>query len=187
MISSISTKKGNFTVEFAIIGIALSLLFAFSGDVIIKLSYKGKLDRLSFSAANILKEKTQLYDTREFVSGPEPTFDEDVTDIIDIITSSLSRSVSNFNANNFSYSVESMTYDGVDFSGTLESSATGDCEMSKTLQEIDSGGEFSVISSWGRRTPLYRVSLCYDAGNWIGSLLGANYSRVSSSSIIIGR
>lgn len=56
-----SKQRGIFSIEFAIVGICFSLLLAFSGDVIIKLSIKGKLDRLSYSLVNVLKERTQLY------------------------------------------------------------------------------------------------------------------------------
>ncbi|GAL12453.1 Flp pilus assembly surface protein TadF ATP/GTP-binding motif [Vibrio astriarenae] len=188
MISSISTKRGNFTVEFAIVGVFFSLLFAFSGDVIIKLSYKGKLDRLSFSAASLLKEKTQLYDTRVFdPSMPAPTFSDDAKEVVDIVTSSLERSISAFDKNQFNYTIEALTYSGTDVVESFLTEASGGCSPSQNLELLDNGGNLSVVSSWGRRTPIYRVTLCYDTNNWIGSLLGTDFTRVSSSSVIIGR
>ncbi|MGR5429578.1 tight adherence pilus pseudopilin TadF [Vibrio astriarenae] len=186
--SSISTKRGNFTVEFAIVGIFFSLLFAFSGDVIIKLSYKGKLDRLSFSAVSILKEKTQLYDNRTFDPGQTvPTFNDDAKEVVDIVTASLGRSISAFDINQFSYTIESLTYNGTSAVDTFITEASGGCVPNQDLKTLDNGGNLSVISSWGRRTPVYRVTLCYDTNNWMGSLLGTDFSRVSSSSVIIGR
>ncbi|MGR5253252.1 tight adherence pilus pseudopilin TadF [Vibrio astriarenae] len=187
MISSISTKRGNFTVEFAIVGIFFSLLFAFSGDVIIKLSYKGKLDRLSFSAVNILKERTQLYETRESI----PAFDVQASEVIDIAKSSLQRMISAYDESNFSYSVEGLTYDGGSTAlTTYPSGNSTKCGGSQSLKELDIDGDehyYSVVSSWGRRTSLYRVTLCYDTNNWIGSLIGTDFTRVTSSSVIIGR
>ena len=52
-----SKQRGVFSIEFAIVGVVFSLLLAFSGDVIMKISIKGKLDRLSYSLVNVLKEE----------------------------------------------------------------------------------------------------------------------------------
>jgi tight adherence protein F len=177
-------QQGNFIVEFAIVGIALSLLLTFSADVIVKLSYKGKLDRLSYSMVNLLKERTQLY-------GDGYSLGEDnVRDIVNITKGSLHRMGKQFDEQKFGFRIEAVTFDSQQTptyqsfpqSSGLVSEIT--CTLSHSLNDMT---YLSKVTTWGRRAALYRVTFCYDTANWFGRLFTETFTRVQSSSVIIGR
>lgn len=177
-------QTGNFSVEFAIVGIFFSLLLVFSGDVIIKLSVKGKLDRLSFSLVNVLKERTQLYSATSQINTGEAQALQKIAE------NSLNRTLGTFDKSKFGILVEELTFHGI---GVANANAlnpfplgTQRCAVSQTLDKL---ANLSVVTSWGRQASLYRVTLCYETDNWIGDLLdtGKEFTTVSSSSVMIGR
>lgn len=173
-------QSGNFTVEFAIVGLFFALLLVFSGDVIIKLSVKGKLDRLSFSLVNVLKERTALYTVKYQINAAEALAMQSIA------VNSLSRTLGNFDAGKFGILVEDLTFAAIDKPNPLNSFPLGEqkCAPANTLDKL---ANLSVVTSWGRQATLYRVTLCYETDNWIGDLLGSAFTTVSSSSIMIGR
>tara|TARA_Y100001960_G_scaffold332695_1_gene434242 strand:+ start:2296 stop:2841 length:546 start_codon:yes stop_codon:yes gene_type:complete len=177
--NSIFSQRGTFSVEFAIVGIFFGLLLIFSSDLVIKLSMKGKLDRLSFSSVSILKERTQLYGKQTVVSHSQ------AEQINNIAFSSLKRMNRTVRHERFGVRVEGMTFSK---SGEMNPIATYQFGLtftpSKPLAELE---HLSVLTSWGRRVPLYRVSVCYQTNNWFGSLIGSNYELVCSESVMIGR
>ena len=177
--NSISSQRGNFSIEFAIVGVCFSLLLIFASDLVVKMSTKGKLDRLSFSAASILKERTQLYDEKSSSNYSQ------AKQIYDITSLSLSRMSNTFSLDRFGIQLEEMTFSK---NGTKNPIGTHQFGLPfTTSQPITDLEHLSVLSSWGRRVPLYRVSVCYRTDNWFGSLIGANYELVCSESIMIGR
>ena len=179
MIRSAINQRGNFTIEFALVGVIFSLLLVFSGDVIIKLSVKGKLDRLSFSLVNVLKERTQLFDEDYQITSSE------AKSINEIARNSLRRTLMTYDNERFGVLVEELTFADIATPNILKSfSFEGGCVVAKTLAELD---HLSVITSWDRQASLYRVTVCYETDNWSGELLGEEFTTVSSSSVIIGR
>ena len=173
-------QGGNFSVEFAIVGLFFGLMLVFSGDVIIKLSVKGKLDRLSFSLVNVLKERTQLYGEDYKIKPAE------ATSLQTIAEHSLGRTLGTFDNSKFGILVEELTFSAIGAANPLNPFPLGSqsCEVSKTLAEL---AYLSVVTSWNRQASLYRVTLCYETDNWAGSLLGTDFTTVSSSSVMIGR
>lgn len=184
-------QQGVFSIEFAIIAVFFSLLLVFSGDVIIKLSVKGKLDRLSYSLVNIIKERKQLYKNNTTITQSQ-------TDAIyDIAKNSLKRTMSNFEENNLSILVEGQTYTSVekddkttDYQANILqafSKGTPDCKVTQSLDKLAKSTKLAVVSVQDRKLPLYRVTLCYETNDWIGSKLKTSFTTVSSSSVIVGR
>jgi tight adherence protein F len=181
-------QLGVFSVEFALIAVFFSMLLVFSGDVIIKLSTKGKLDRLSYSLVNIIKERTALYNKNFTITQGE------MNDIYTIATNSLTRSMGNFKSTNFGIRVEQQTFTAqkndaqsvtyTDDSPITINTGSQTCSVAKSLDELTS---LSVVSSRENKIALYRVTLCYETNNWFGKLVGGSYTTVSSSSVIIGR
>ncbi|BDU39731.1 ATP-binding protein [Vibrio nigripulchritudo] len=180
MTSLRSNQVGNFTVEFAIVGAFVALLLVFSGDVIIKISTHGKLDRLSYSLVNVLKERTQLYDNDYRITQDEANA------IIAIGRNSLNRTIGGFNANRFGARVEELTFRSIGNPNPLRTFHIGGrrCQVSQTL---DNMRDLSVVTSWERQATLYRITLCYETDNWFGSLIGEQFTTVSSSSVMLGR
>ena len=180
MINFKSKQRGTFSIEFSLIAIAFSMLLVFSGDVIIKLAVKGKLDRLSFSLVSILKERTQLYGEDYTIKAAETNA------VYQIGEHSLQRTMQSYTASDFGALIEEQTFDN---GGTANAAVrfyvgTLRCNVSDFLSELT---HVSVVTSWGRQASLYRVTLCYDTDNWFGSLVGERFTRINSSSIMIGR
>ena len=48
-------------------------------------------------------------------------------------------------------------------------------------------GDMSVMTTWGRRAALYRITLCYETNSWFAAFKSGNNSVVSSSALMIGR
>ncbi len=173
-------QRGNFTVEFAIVGVALSIMFVFSADVIIKLSIRGKLDRLSYSLVNVLKERTQLYDEDYSITRSE------ADTIYTIAQNSLRRMQASYKDSNFGAVVEELTFRSIGNPNAPKRYNLGSyaCTLSQTIDQYD---DLSVVTTWTRQATLYRVTLCYQTDNMFGSLVDESYTDVSSSSIMIGR
>ncbi|WP_162063690.1 tight adherence pilus pseudopilin TadF [Vibrio taketomensis] len=186
MNSSISYKrrakqKGTFTIEFAIVGLFLSLLFVFAGDMTIKLAHKGKLDRLSYSLVNILKERTQLYG-KDFNIKPA-----EIESIANIARDSLRRTVQQFDQASFGYLIESVTFDQEQKPSYQFFNTNGVGVRCQAAQSLNQMQHLSKVTTWGRRATLYRVTLCYETDNWIGDLLDVDFTTVQSDAVMIGR
>lgn len=173
-------QKGNFTIEFAMIGVFLSLIFVFSSDVIIKMSIKGKLDRLSYSLVSVLKERTQLYGAGGFITRSEATA------ISDIAENSLQRTLSSYDSSKFGLIIEELTFKGIGMPNRVNQYFyRAKCETHNRLTDLQS---LSVVTIWDRQTSLYRITLCYMTDNMISDLLDiTDFDEVNSSSVIIGR
>ena len=175
-----SKQQGVFSIEFAMVAVFFSLLIAFSGDVIIKLSLKGKLDRLSYSLVNVLKERTQLYDTDYQLTTKE-------VDDIDIIAQhSLLRTFGHFEREHYGLLVEELSFKQVGTPNPAISEKRGvvACRIKQTIDSLES---MTVVTNRGREMPLYRVTVCYESDNWIGGILGREFTHVMSDSVVIGR
>lgn len=172
-------QRGNFTVEFAIVAIFFSLLIVFSGDIVIKMAVKGKLDRMSYSAAAIIKERTELFDENSF-SVTQAEFDK--TDAI--VTASLKRTMSGFDEARYGSVLEVQTFNSSFNPAALETFRGGsiNCAIGTPLDP-----DLSVITTWNRMATLYRVTLCYETDNWFGNLIGEDFRMVVSQSVTIGR
>lgn len=172
-------EQGNFTVEFAIVAVFFSMLLVFSGDIITKLSVKGKLDRMSYSVANIVKERTQLFDESSFSITESEYKKADA-----IAQASLSRTLESFDSKLFGSVLEVQTFNNNFAPNDLQTFSSGNiaCDIGDPLSP-----DLSVITSWGRKATLYRITLCYETDNWFGELIGGEFKVVNSRSIAIGR
>lgn len=175
-----SKQRGTFSIEFAIVGVFFSLLLAFSGDVIIKLSVKGKLDRLSYSLVNIVKERTQLYDADYQLTAKE------VNDLDTLAKRSLQRTFGAFETDKYGLLVEELSFKEVGKPNPVIAENRGGltCEVAQSITDLE---HLTVVSNRGREMPLYRVTMCYETSNWIGDLLGKKFTNVMSDSVVIGR
>jgi tight adherence protein F len=173
------TQRGNFTVEFALVSVFFALLLAFSGDIIMKLAIKGKLDRMAFSAASIIKERKQLFD-----DSYDLTTDEG-NKAFQIVENSLKRTMGSFDENKFGFVLTAYSY------------STGAIVAKTSIVRPEGGSvlcsikepttDMFVTTSWGRTLTLYQVTLCYQTGNWYGHLIGKTFNRVQSYSVVMGR
>jgi tight adherence protein F len=175
-----SKQRGIFSIEFAIVGVFFSLLLVFSGDVIIKLSVKGKLDRLSYSLVNVLKERTELY-------GMDYQLTKKEVDSLNMIAkNSLSRTFGAFDETRYGILVEELSFSEIEVPNPIISEQRG-AETCHVGESIGNLKQLTVLSMKRRIMPLYRVAICYESDNWFGSLVDKKYTTVMSDSIVIGR
>ncbi len=182
-------QKGVFTIELALVGSVIAVFLAFISDVVAMQTMQGHLQRLSFSGASIIKERTQLYDGSETIDAKQ------VNKITSILNGSLTRTMSGFDPQNLGVVYEQVQFkvndkkelearplsDGVPFSnGGLQS-----CKPERPLPSL--ADALAVKTEADTGITLYQVTLCYKGSNWFGSLVGEDYSTVRVSSIMVGR
>ncbi|PWI35230.1 ATP-binding protein [Vibrio albus] len=194
-LNSIFRQKGTFAIEFSIVGLLLGVLLAFAQDAIIKISMKGKLDRLSYSAVSIIKERTQLYsgDTLASAPGSDDSFDlnnpmsgEHVTNIYTVVENSMKRITGSFDEAKFGMRLEEQTYtDNTPNTLVVYNSGTLVCSVGQTLADIEA--DLRITTTLERHPPIYRITLCYDTDNLVADLLSSGFERVSSTSVAVGR
>ena len=178
-----SKSKGNFTVEFAIVGVFFALLLVFSGDIIIKLSIKGKLERLSYSIVNIVKERTQLFGEDEYSID-----DTEAENAYTITVDSLKRTMSSFDESKFGFVLNAYRRSDYGTGDSIESLGSWSQEGSNiSCQSSKPDKELIFQTSWGRSATFYQVTLCYASPNWFGSVMGGDYSKISVRSAAVGR
>ncbi len=188
-------QKGVFSIELALVAVFFSLFLVFSGDIIIKLSVKGKLDRLSYSLVNIIKERTQLYPAVEGESDKDNNnsekedtdlkIDTEVNNLYKIAKNSLTRTMSGFDENNLGILVEKIIFNNENKTEQSISVKQGfKCNVDKPLTALK---QLLVVSTWGKNLDLYRVTLCYETEKWLGSKLDVTFTTVTSSSVMVGR
>lgn len=134
---------------------------------------------MAYSGATIIAERTQLFGEDDFDVDKEEGESN-----YKIIMSSLSRTMSNFSAENFGYSLDRFTYSTGDTTATQNSIYTKGQQCTISIPSTN----MLITSGWGRSLNLYQVTLCYEADSWFGDLINKVYSnRVHSYSIAIGR
>ena len=179
-INSKSKQRGAFAIEFALVGLFLGLLLMVAIDSTVKISTKGKLDRLSFSSVNLLKERTQLY------GESYTTSQADADLVVDVVTNSFGRTIASFDSSKFGVLIEEQTYQSNGTPNAVVTYRDGiNCQPAQVLSVIE--GDLSVVTSWGRQATLYRVTLCYETENLLANLIDSSFSTVQSSSVIVGR
>ena len=186
MNSPLIKQRGNFTVEFSIVGVFLSLLIVFTGDLIMKLSMKGKLERLSYSIASVIKERTQLFEEEEYSVD-----DDEAREAYQIVVNSLTRSMGHFDPELFGFDlkVRQRSYYGlgnqmIEVSNWNSASVLGiGLPCPGVTPEVD----LLFQTSWGRSATLYQVTLCYQSSNWFGELFGKDYSLVAANAFTLAR
>ncbi|WP_159064974.1 tight adherence pilus pseudopilin TadF [Thaumasiovibrio subtropicus] len=179
-----SRQKGAFAVEMALVASVMVFVLAFTTDVVLNQSLKGKLDRMSYSMVNILKERTQLYNAGDVLDSDQ------VDELYDVLLQSLGRTVGGFDATQLGMYVEQQKFTEDDdpiepqVGVHLFSRGTLACQPAVSLRQRES---LSVVTTFDRRATLYMVTICYQGKNWFGELMDENYGLVRSYSIMIGR
>jgi tight adherence protein F len=178
--NSISNQRGVFIVEFTMMLFSLVLFVLFSMDVMFKVSTKGKLDRVAFSAVSIAKERTQLYDSRNVFS------DADADMIYSILSASMGRTMGDFDSSQFGMRFEAQNYNSDGTTLAVDTFNRGiDCNSSATLSDLEP--DLRVNTSWGRNANIYRVTTCYETDNYVAGFLGNGFTTVGSTAVMVGR
>lgn len=178
MVSKSVGESGNFTVEFALILSTFIFIFLFSGDLVYRLVLQGKIDRTSYSLVNIIKARTQFFGRDGNVTSTQ------ANTLYQIAINSFHRNFNNFDENELGLIVESQTFWDIAHANSPKRYILGGLSCTQPTGNMS---ETSVVTSWGRQAPVYRVTICYKAKSMLGSLAGHAYPAVYSSSVMIGR
>jgi len=133
---------------------------------------------MSYSAASIIKERTELFSEEYEIDEGDSQQGENT---YNYVVASLSRTLNNFEQENFGYALDIFTYDGTSIS---KSSAY---ETGIGCTDVTPSSDLFVTTSWGNVVTLYQVTLCYETDNWFGDLIGKTFNRVQSYSAVMGR
>lgn len=164
-------QRGTFMVEFALVGLVFAAALAFCTEAVISIATKGKLDRLVYSGVSLLKERTALFDENNLtVSSAE------FNQLSSIMQNSFERMTNSFDVRKYGIRLEAWTPDSDD--AVLQTGGALNCSAKAPLTE-----NMSVMTSWGRRASLYRLTVCYEIPSWFSQ--GQN--TVQSSALMIGR
>ncbi|NLS13788.1 ATP-binding protein [Vibrio sp. SM6] len=172
-----SNQRGTFAIEFALLGVAFSTMLLLAADTVVKLSIQGKLDRLSYSLVNVVKERTQLY------GKDDHTLTTDLAlELHNFAHHSLTRTLDTYQPELFGSQIEVLVFDGTGNPIADEPFTHGhECSNPQVISDYE---HLSMVTSWGRKAVLYRVSLCYDVQNWV---FNNDWVQLSSASIMMGR
>ncbi|KIF48798.1 hypothetical protein M445_05510 [Vibrio owensii 47666-1] len=172
-----SRQKGTFAIEFAIVALVFAAVITFSMDVAIKLSIRGKIDRLSHSLVNVIRERTQLYEGVEDVSSA------DANEMWKIAVNSLKDSVPNFDETKLGMNVDWAYSDGVQ---RMYSVPLGlKCGVAHQL--VADFDKHTVAKEDGSKHPIYNINICYQISNVFSVGKFGKYTMVESESWAVGR
>lgn len=170
-------QSGSFVVEFAVLAVvALAALIVFCGDVVMRLSIHGKLDRIAYSSVSMIRERSALFSGLDMTAADTTQFN----DLVIIAQNSFQRVMGSYDAEKFGMVLEVQTFDDEGVAQpliTFTDSDDSNCQVNSALGAI-------IADS---ATSLYRVTLCYETDNWFGGLMGKDYKLVSSNALSVGR
>ncbi|MFV8433856.1 tight adherence pilus pseudopilin TadF [Vibrio owensii] len=177
MTSSISKQKGTFAIEFSIVAFVFAAVITFSMDVAVKLSDKGKIDRLSHSLVNVVRERTQLY------AGVEQPSDADADQIYQIAVASLEDSIPQFDPNKLGVNIDSGFYDDTENFVSLKRGGV-ECGVPHSKQDFIN---HTVLKEDGTYHPIYNVNICYSINNIFSVGEFGKTTTIESESWAVGR
>lgn len=185
-VTNFTTKsvRGVFTIEVAIIALFMSAVLVFTSDVVVKQSVEGMLDRMSYSAVSVIKERTQLYENAIMT-------DEQINQVNTIVRRSLQRTMSQFDSSRYRAFYQQFHFTHAGEQGSLTQRVRGEatganCQPLVPLS-FAQARKLSPLTNEGRRADVFQVTLCYRTENWYGQLVNKNFEWVSSTSVLIGR
>ncbi|AMO81227.1 tight adherence pilus pseudopilin TadF [Obesumbacterium proteus] len=179
-------RRAAVSVEFVLISIALIFFIFFLTDLVIRQATIGKLDRVSYSVAGILRERIQLYDARETLSQ------QDVDATAELAKKILTDMNSTIDLSQMSLHVEEMHFEDpirlgddrkqIKLYKTWDSGSAGQCTPPQPLNEQQ---QLTPRGSYGRWVPLYQVTVCLPTFSWFTRLTSTEETPLMSSFAIV--
>ncbi|MDG2955107.1 tight adherence pilus pseudopilin TadF [Bisgaard Taxon 10/6] len=180
----IRQQSGSVTIEFVFMLILLILILAFMADLAILRSTAGRLDNISYSLANILRERTQLYEGNENLATDRVN-NRDVTQFKSLATR---MAFGDKNSSKKIYVV--LEYLAPENSIYRIIGDTDKCKPYEALQNLVNLSPRSEINN-SRKIPLYQVTVCVPNYSFFSTLVpgvAKNMDEtVRSSSITVSR
>lgn len=179
-------KRAAVSVEFVLISIALIFFIFFLTDLVIRQATVGKLDRVSYSVAGILRERIQLFDARETLNQ------QDVDGAADLAKKILTDMNSTIDLSQMSLHVEEMHFEDpirlgddrkqIKIYKSWDSGSSVQCMPPQPLNEQQ---QLTPRGSYGRWVPLYQVTVCLPTFSWFMRLTSTDETPMMSSFAIV--
>lgn len=179
-------KRAAVSVEFVLISIALIFFIFFLTDLVIRQATVGKLDRVSYSVAGILRERIQLFDARETLNQ------QDVDAAADLAKKILMDMNSTIDLSQMSLHVEEMHFEDpirlgddrkqIKIYKSWDSGSSVHCMPPQPLNEQQ---QLTPRGSYGRWVPLYQVTVCLPTFSWFMRLTSTDETPMMSSFAIV--
>lgn len=179
-------KRAAVSVEFVLISIALIFFIFFLTDLVIRQATVGKLDRVSYSVAGILRERIQLFDARETLNQ------QDVDAAADLAKKILTDMNSTIDLSQMSLHVEEMHFEDpirlgddrkqIKIYKSWDSGSSVQCMPPQPLNEQQ---QLTPRGSYGRWVPLYQVTVCLPTFSWFMRLTSTDETPMMSSFAIV--
>ncbi|MGQ8774466.1 tight adherence pilus pseudopilin TadF [Serratia sp. NA_112.1] len=180
-------QRASVAVEFVVISMVLFLFIFFLADLVMRQAMIGKLDRVSYSVAGVLRERIQLYDAREQLTQ------QDVDQSRALAQRILSDMDNKADLSQLGVTVEEIHfYNPVDLSDDSKrmkfyrnwhSGVTASCAPPQSLQTLQ---QLTPKGSYGRWVPLYQVTVCLPTVSWFTRLTtGLGQTPLMSSFSIV--
>ena len=183
----IRKQKGIFIVELSLVLLVFSVLFVFSMDIILKLSYQSKLDRTSHSIASILVERRQLFNGNDLLcSTADRGCQQAVEQMYLMAKNSLARMSTDFDVKKMTMVIEQQQFKKNKpshyYVKWLPKKATN-C----TFLALKTMPELSPETNYNRRASLFQVTICYESDDLTTDIIGSGFKTLSSSSVALAR
>lgn len=186
-IDFIKNNSGSAIIEFSLVIFIIMLLIKLFISVTEYQSTTGKLDRISYSLAGIIRERNRLYSDDEMLTQ------NNVNDLASLANNMLL--TSGISSNNFAITVETLHFNPTESAAPgnkiindtkSEEFSVGTCHPIRSLREM---ADLSPYSNRGRWVPLYQVTLCLPAPTGYQALFSQTESIpiLRSSAITIER
>ncbi|MCB5314858.1 tight adherence pilus pseudopilin TadF [Yersinia intermedia] len=183
----IKNNSGSAIIEFSLVIFIIMLLIKLFISVTEYQSTIGKLDRISYSLAGIIRERNRLYSDDEMLTQ------NNVNDLASLANNMLL--TSGISSNNFAITVETLHFNPTESAAPgnkiindtkSEEFSVGTCHPIRSLREM---ADLSPYSNRGRWVPLYQVTLCLPAPTGYQALFSQTESIpiLRSSAITIER
>lgn len=187
--SFLKNNRGSVTIEFVVMLLVLLFMLVFMADLAILRSNMGKLDNLSYSLVNVLRERTQLYGKgHEAIQSPEvgnfrklakgmffgdPESDKELYIVL----------------NSIQFKNTTTPTEKPQIKNNITLGDTAQCTPTTNLKDVDYIAPRSEINN-NRIIPLYQVTVCIPSYSIFKAIIAGDASAgrtLRSSSIAVGR
>lgn len=185
--------RASVTIEFVFVSIAMLFFILFFADLVKVQSETGKLDRLSYSIAGVLRERVQLFSAREQLNQKDI---EQVTSLARRILKDMQFSTDE-NVNALQVNVQELHfYTSSDIQNNVKSvklykqwmSNGGNSQVCHPPDNLNDLSNLSPKGSYGRWVPLYQVTVCMPSSGLFARLFSKeDKSYISSFAIVMLR
>lgn len=150
-------KTGSVTIEFAFMLLFLGIMLVFMVDLVLVRSTMGKLDSVSYSLVNILRERNTFYK-----DNPDQVTEQDVEKLRTVAQTLLYGKGS---SQKVDIAIEQLTYTGDQAVVTHDGKGNGkECSAARPLGKHPELSPYSqsVNTAKQRQVPVYQVTLCVE-------------------------